>query len=45
MIRRRFTVLDLLDQTGLLEDCLQSLFSPGGFWARDPSGAMLPDAG
>lgn len=45
MIRRRFTVLDLLDQTGILEDCVQSLFSPGGFWARDPSGAMLPGAG
>ncbi len=34
MIRRRFTVLDLLDQTGTLEECVQSLFSPGGFWAR-----------
>jgi glycerol-1-phosphate dehydrogenase [NAD(P)+] len=45
MIRRRFTVLDLLDQTGILEECVQSLFTSGGFWARDPSGAMLPDAG
>jgi glycerol-1-phosphate dehydrogenase [NAD(P)+] len=45
MIRRRFTVLDLLDQTGILEECVQSLFSPGGFWARGTSGAMLPGAG
>lgn len=34
MIRRRFTVLDLLDQTGILEECVQALFTPGGFWAR-----------
>lgn len=45
MIRRRFTVLDLLDQAGILEECVQSLFSPGGFWARERSGAMLRDAG
>ena len=45
MIRRRFTVLDLLDQTGVLEDCVQSLFAPGGYWAGEPGGAMLPGAG
>ncbi len=29
-IRRRFTVLDLAVRTGVLEDCLASLFSPDG---------------
>lgn len=32
-IRRRFTVLDVAARTGLLEPCLQTLFSPGGAWA------------
>jgi glycerol-1-phosphate dehydrogenase [NAD(P)+] len=45
MIRRRFTVLDLLDQTGILEECALSLFAPGAFWAPQPTGAMLPGAG
>jgi glycerol-1-phosphate dehydrogenase [NAD(P)+] len=33
MIRRRFTVLDLTQQTGILEECVEELFGPGGFWA------------
>ncbi len=45
MIRRRYTVLDLLTQAGLLEDAVASLFSPGGFWAREPGAAMLRNAG
>lgn len=32
-IRRRFTVLDLAYRTGLLDDCLASLFGPTGVWA------------
>lgn len=32
-IRRRFTVLDLLDQTGLLEEAVSALFTDGGYWA------------
>lgn len=31
-IRRRYTVLDLAFETGLLEDCVGKLFKPGGFW-------------
>jgi glycerol-1-phosphate dehydrogenase [NAD(P)+] len=33
MIRRRFTVLDLTRQTGILDECVDELFAPGGFWA------------
>jgi glycerol-1-phosphate dehydrogenase [NAD(P)+] len=33
-IRRRFTVLDLATQTGLMDDCIESLFAPGGAWSR-----------
>ncbi|HEX7148738.1 MAG TPA: sn-glycerol-1-phosphate dehydrogenase, partial [Actinomycetota bacterium] len=33
MIRRRYTVLDLAAETGLLDECVSELFAPGGFWA------------
>jgi glycerol-1-phosphate dehydrogenase [NAD(P)+] len=33
-IRRRYTVLDLAAETGLLEPCVDELFAPGGFWSR-----------
>jgi glycerol-1-phosphate dehydrogenase [NAD(P)+] len=33
MIRRRFTVLDLALQAGILDRCVGELFAPGGFWA------------
>jgi glycerol-1-phosphate dehydrogenase [NAD(P)+] len=33
MIRRRYTVLDLAAETGLLDDCVDELFAPGGFFA------------
>jgi glycerol-1-phosphate dehydrogenase [NAD(P)+] len=45
-IRSRYTVLDLVNETGILSACVEELFAPGGFWARegDPgarsSGAM-----
>jgi glycerol-1-phosphate dehydrogenase [NAD(P)+] len=35
MIRRRYTVLDLATETGILAECVDELFAPGGFWARD----------
>ena len=34
MIRRRYTVLDLLNETGLFDACVAELFADGGFWAR-----------
>src|SRR5699024_1712288 len=36
MIRKRYTLLDLLLEAGLLEDSVAELFAPGGFWAQRP---------
>jgi glycerol-1-phosphate dehydrogenase [NAD(P)+] len=33
MIRRRYTVLDLTNETGLLDELVAELFAEGGFWA------------
>ena len=38
MIRRRYTVLDLAVETGILADCVDELFAPGGFFAGPASG-------
>jgi glycerol-1-phosphate dehydrogenase [NAD(P)+] len=35
MIRRRYTVLDLATDASMLDEAVEELFSPGGFWARD----------
>ena len=35
MLRKRYTVLDLASETGILDECVEELFAPGGFWARD----------
>jgi hypothetical protein len=29
------TALDLANETGILDECVDELFAPGGFWARD----------
>ena len=34
MIRSRYTVLDVVVETGLLEPCVEELFAPGGYWAQ-----------
>ena len=34
-MRRRFTVLDFAQRTGLLDSCLDNLFSPGGAWSAE----------
>jgi glycerol-1-phosphate dehydrogenase [NAD(P)+] len=36
MIRSRYTVLDLANETGLLDECVEELFADGGFWAQEP---------
>jgi glycerol-1-phosphate dehydrogenase [NAD(P)+] len=36
MIRSRYTVLDLAYETGILNECVDELFAPGGYWAQDP---------
>ena len=33
-IRKRHTVLDLAFETGILEECVDELFAPDGFWGR-----------
>jgi len=35
MIRSRYTVLDLAAETGILDECIEELFAPDGFWAHD----------
>lgn len=32
MIRRRYTILDFANETGILEECVEELFADGGFW-------------
>jgi len=36
MIRRRYTVLDLATEAGVLGELVDELFAPGGFWADEP---------
>jgi glycerol-1-phosphate dehydrogenase [NAD(P)+] len=37
MIRSRYTVLDLAYETGILDEIVQELFAPGGYWAQEPA--------
>jgi glycerol-1-phosphate dehydrogenase [NAD(P)+] len=34
MIRRRYTVLDLAGDAGVLDECVDELFAGGGYWAQ-----------
>jgi glycerol-1-phosphate dehydrogenase [NAD(P)+] len=34
MIRSRYTALDLAYEAGILEEIVDELFAPGGYWAR-----------
>jgi glycerol-1-phosphate dehydrogenase [NAD(P)+] len=36
-IRSRYTILDLLLEAGLLEECVEELFAPGGYWTQESS--------
>jgi glycerol-1-phosphate dehydrogenase [NAD(P)+] len=35
MIRSRYTVLDLAYETGILDEIVEELFAPGGYWAQE----------
>jgi len=35
LIRRRYTLLDCLDDLGWLDRAIDALFARGGFWRRD----------
>jgi glycerol-1-phosphate dehydrogenase [NAD(P)+] len=32
-IRSRYSVLDLVNEVGILDACVDELFAPGGYWA------------
>src|SRR5919112_4350687 len=34
MLRKRYTILDVANETGILDECVEELFAPDGFWAR-----------
>ena len=34
-IRKRYTVLDLAAEAGVLDECVEELFAPDGFWGRE----------
>jgi glycerol-1-phosphate dehydrogenase [NAD(P)+] len=38
-IRKRYTVLDLAFESGILEECVEELFAPEGFWGRREKGS------
>ncbi len=42
MIRSRYTVLDLLLEAGLLEECVAELFAPDGYWGSSSVPAAAP---
>ena len=39
-IRKRYTVLDLALEAGILEECVDELFAPEGFWGRAVAGCF-----
>ena len=34
MIRRRYTILDFANEAGILDECVEELFTGRGFWAK-----------
>jgi glycerol-1-phosphate dehydrogenase [NAD(P)+] len=46
-IRRRFTVLDLAVRAGLLDQCLEEIFGPRGFWpdSAQPHSVVINQGG
>jgi glycerol-1-phosphate dehydrogenase [NAD(P)+] len=40
-IRRRYTVLDLAYEAGVLDACVEALFTPGGYWAARAAEATV----
>jgi glycerol-1-phosphate dehydrogenase [NAD(P)+] len=44
-IRKRYTVLDLAFEAGLLDECVEELFAPEGFWGRVAASRAAEGAG
>jgi len=40
LIRRRYTILDVLEDFGWLDRAIDAMFAPGGFWGRRIRGEM-----
>ncbi len=43
MIRKRYTILDLATEASILDESVEELFAPGGFWARDAASPARAD--
>jgi glycerol-1-phosphate dehydrogenase [NAD(P)+] len=43
-IRTRYTILDLLQEAGVLQDVVDRLFTPGGYWYERPPEPRWTDA-
>jgi glycerol-1-phosphate dehydrogenase [NAD(P)+] len=44
-IRKRYTVLDLALEAGLLDECVEKMFAPEGFWGRVAASRAAGGAG
>ena len=42
-IRKRYTVLDLAFEAGILDECVEELFAPEGFWGRTAASQTRAD--
>ena len=42
-IRKRYTILDLAFEAGILEECVDDLFAPDGFWGRTAASQTRAD--
>lgn len=42
MLRKRYTVLDLATEAGILDECVEELFASGGFWAGETASRAEP---
>jgi glycerol-1-phosphate dehydrogenase [NAD(P)+] len=42
-MRKRYTVLDLAFEAGILEECVDELFAPDGFWGRGAASHVSAD--
>jgi glycerol-1-phosphate dehydrogenase [NAD(P)+] len=42
-IRKRYTILDLAFEAGILEECVDELFAPDGFWGRTAASQTRAD--
>jgi len=39
-MRRRFTILDVMQRLGIFDEALENIFGPKGPWPRDGEGGL-----